>query len=355
MTSTVVPSSTIAIPDAPRIPGLTFRTGRMPDDWTALAAVVSAVRLADGVAEVATAEYLAADWGNLEGWDAGRDLLIAEVDGRIVGFATGNARMRDVALVIDTWGAVLPEVRRRRLGTALHRWARDHFRARTDTHPQAATRHFRVWALDQEASDIALFEHEGFVPVRYGFEMRRFLTGSLPEHPLPDGLELRPVRDEDLRTILVGEDEAFRDHWGHHPMTEDDIRALLEFPETDPSLWQVAWDGDEVAGVVQNAIFTVENEQLGLKRGWLDRVSVRRPWRGRGVAKALCAASFRVLRARGMDEAWLGVDGKNPTGALQLYEGLGFVVSRRWQAYGRPLDGPAPVGWTGTATTESQP
>ena len=61
-------------------------------------------------------------------------------------------------------------------------------------------------------------------------------------------------------------------------------------------------------------------------------MSVRRPWRGRGVAKALCAASFRVLREQGMDEAWLGVDGTNPTGALQLYEGLGFCV-------GAALDG----------------
>jgi hypothetical protein len=46
-----------------------------------------------------------------------------------------------------------------------------------------------------------------------------------------------------------------------------------------------------------------------------------------------------------MDEAWLGVDGSNPTGAVRLYEGLGFKVVRRWQAYGRPLEGPAPAGW----------
>ena len=72
---------------------------------------------------------------------------------------------------------------------------------------------------------------------------------------------------------------------------------------------------------------------------------MRRPWRGRGVAKALCAASFRVLRDQGMDEAWLGVDGSNPTGAVRLYEGLGFGVVRQWKAYGRPLEGPAPAGW----------
>ena len=88
-----------------------------------------------------------------------------------------------------------------------------------------------------------------------------------------------------------------------------------------------------------NAIYRGENEALGIRRGWLEHVSVRRPWRGRGVAKALCAASFRVLRDQGMDEAWLGVDGSNPTGAVRLYEGLGFGVVRQWKAYGRPHRG----------------
>jgi GNAT superfamily N-acetyltransferase len=75
-------------------------------------------------------------------------------------------------------------------------------------------------------------------------------------------------------------------------------------------MWRVAWDGDEVAGVVMNAIYHEENEQLGVRRGWLEHVSVRRPWRGRGLAKALCTASFAVLRERGTDEAWLGVTGR---------------------------------------------
>ncbi len=124
----------------------------------------------------------------------------------------------------------------------------------------------------------------------------------------------------------------------------------------DPSIYLGAWDGDEVAGVVFNAIFAAENEALGMQRGWLEHVSVRRPWRGRGVAKALCAASFRLLRDRGIEEAWLGVDGANPTGALQLYEGLGFgTVTRRWQAYARPLDGPAPAGWQSGPGIEAGP
>ena len=127
---------------------------------------------------------------------------------------------------------------------------------------------------------------------------------------------------------------------------ETDFEARFHGPEATPSLWAVAWDGDQVAGSVMNSIFHEENEALGIKRAWLEHVSVRRPWRGRGLAKALCAASFRILRDQGMDEAWLGVDAANPTGALALYEGLGFKVVRRWQAFGRPLDRPAPAGWT---------
>ena len=76
-----------------------------------------------------------------------------------------------------------------------------------------------------------------------------------------------------------------------------------------------------------------------MQRGWLDRVSVRRRWHGRGLAEALCASSFAVLREWGMTEAWLGVDAANSSGALGLYEGLGFTVPHRWWVYGRPLEG----------------
>ncbi len=76
-----------------------------------------------------------------------------------------------------------------------------------------------------------------------------------------------------------------------------------------------------------------------MQRGWLDRVSVLRRWRGRGLAKALCAASFAVLHERGMTEAWLGVDTAKPSGALGLSVRLGFTVTHRSWVYGRPLEG----------------
>ena len=95
-------------------------------------------------------------------------------------------------------------------------------------------------------------------------------------------------------------------------------------PNLDTNLWRVAWDGDEVAGSVMTFVWPEENERLGLSRGWLEHVSVRRAWRKRGLATALIADSLRVLRDLGLAEAALGVDSQNPTGALRLYESLGF-------------------------------
>jgi mycothiol synthase len=328
----------------PGIPGLSLRHGR-PGDWDGIATVINRAQAADGVEESRTGADMASDFGSLDAFELERDALVAELDGEIVAFGFGYRVHRDGVLTGETWGAVVPEIRRRGVGTAIWRANAARVVAEMTTDLRPGPRELRSFCLDVATGDRALLAAQGYVSIRFGFEMRRFLTGELPEHALPEGLEMRPVVPADHRAIFDANNEAFRDHWGHRERGEREFAALYAAPTTDTSLWCIAWEGDQVAGVVINAIFHEENATLGVRRGWLDQVSVRRPWRGRGVAKALCAASFRVLRERGMDEAWLGVDGSNPTGALQLYEGLGFAVARRWQAYARPIDGPAPPGW----------
>ncbi len=326
------------------IPGLALRQATAAD-WDAMAEAMNRAYRADAIDEVRTSEELAADHLESDSFHVGRDVLLAELDGTLVGFSMAYRVVRDGTLTAESWGIVVPEHRRRGIGTTLFNANRERLVVECAADPRPGPREMRCFALDQETGSRALFEAQGFVSIRYGFEMRRYLTGALPDHSLPDGLEMRPVTLEQHRTIFDADNEAFEDHWGRRVPTEEDFQVLFHGPDADPSLWCVAWDGDRVAGVVMNAIFRAENETLGIRRAWMEHVSVRRPWRGRGVAKALCAASFRVLRDRGMDEAWLGVDGSNPTGAVRLYEGLGFGVTRRWQAYGRPLDGPAPAGW----------
>jgi ribosomal protein S18 acetylase RimI-like enzyme len=60
---------------------------------------------------------------------------------------------------------------------------------------------------------------------------------------------------------------------------------------------------------------------------------VRRPWRRRGLARSLLVQSLHAIKERGMTEAALGVDTQNPTGALRLYESVGFRPVKRFTAY----------------------
>ena len=158
---------------------------------------------------------------------------------------------------------------------------------------------------------------------------------------MPDGFELRPVTPDQHEAIWRANREAFRDHWGGSDESIEVMQRILGDPDTDTSLWLIAWDGDEIAGGVWNEIRATENETLGVRRGWLDSVFTRRPWRRRGLAAALIGRSLALLRERGMTSAMLGVDADNPTGALGLYEAAGFEIHDRFVAVRKLMDGPA--------------
>ena len=80
-----------------------------------------------------------------------------------------------------------------------------------------------------------------------------------------------------------------------------------------------------------------ENERFGRDRVYVARVSVRRPWRRRGLARALLAGSLVAAREAGFTSASLGVDTDSPTGATALYESLGFVPEKTFTTYRKPL------------------
>lgn len=323
----------------PAIPGLRFRPFAGPDDWAGMAELIRAAARADGDDYMPSPETLQADTEHRPNFVTARDLLIAEVDGRMVARADGWFAVRDGRPVHHIDGSVHPDWRRRGIGRAMLAWNEARARAFAGTDPAARGPDAvtSAWVSEIDPGGAALYEATGYAAYRYAFLMIRPRLDDVEEPPLPDGLELRPVRDADHRRIWEAEDEAFRDHFEHRTQSDADFVAHFAQPDLDTSLWRVAWDGDEVAGVVQSWIWADENEALGVRRGWLERISVRRPWRRRGLGRALTAAALVGLRERGMTEAMLGVDAENPTGALGLYRAVGFEVRHRVTGYRKPL------------------
>ena len=89
--------------------------------------------------------------------------------------------------------------------------------------------------------------------------------------------------------------------------------------------------------MVLNFLNEKENEEYNRLRGWTENISVRRPWRRRGLACALLTRSLQMFKDMGMDHAALGVDTQNPTGALDLYKSVGFRVEKSYTAYWKEL------------------
>jgi mycothiol synthase len=330
--------------EAPAIPGLRFRRLRLPDDLPDLAEMHARAAAVDEVDEIESVDEWQSWFANPWGFDPASDIVIGEVDGRLVAY--GQARAvddNDGGRDYTVGGEVDPEWRHRRIGRAIlrHNVRHQQERARREaaSEPDGARRERRLesGAMETAGPRVRLLQSEGFTAVRWFFEMLRPDLEDIAYLPMPDGLEIRPVEPKDYRAIWDADQEAFRDHWGAQPEGEVGFELFFSGPDFRPELWRVAWEGDEVAGVVMNRIMTAFNEQTGEQRGELAGVSVRRPWRRRGLGRALVAASLSGLRDAGMTSAALGVDAENPTGALSVYEANGFVVHRRGMNFRRAL------------------
>jgi len=309
-------------------------------DRPAMVDLICEVNAFDVVDWFPTVDQLEVDWSPAPGFDPPNDLLVVEDGDRAVAAVQIDWRERagKIVHVIEIW--VRPAYRRRGIGRGLLDWAERRVRESVAAGTGGSVDLPHVLSMGMGAhiaAAVAFANAAGYFPIRFAFVMHRDLTQPIPDVPLPAGLETRPVTADQHRRIWDADVEAFRDHWEAAVRDESDFVRFFANPDLDTTLWQVAWDGAEVAGSIANGIYRDENAHLGLDIGWLDHVSVRRPWRGRGLANALIARSLRTLRDRGMTMAALGVDSENPTGALGLYERNGFTVHQRYATFRKPL------------------
>jgi ribosomal protein S18 acetylase RimI-like enzyme len=325
------------MPEAPQLDGVVFRPFRGASDYPHFARIITAWSKSQGEDRVETADRIASGYENLERCDPDRDLLVAEVDGHPIAYGrvwwdqeVDGPRIYGQVCLLD------PALGGRGVGSALFAWNEERLREIAAEH-DVPDKMFEVWTNDRNAAAVALFRNAGFEAITYAAEMVRPSVHDLPEHSLPDGVEIRPVTDDQLRTIWEADAEAFRDHWGYVEPTETSFARLLAFPYHDPTLWKIAWDDEGVAGQVRSFIDTAQNAEHGFRRGWTENISTARRWRRRGLAKALIVESIRELAARGMTDVALGVHTENPNGAFDLYAGLGYEVVATWTTFRKPF------------------
>jgi mycothiol synthase len=177
-------------------------------------------------------------------------------------------------------------------------------------------------------------ETAGYELFRHSFRMQIDFDGDPPAAEWPDGIAVRTiVRDDDDHAVWEAHQDAFEDAFEHATWPYESWREWAFTEAFDPSLWFLAVDGDEIAGVCLCKAHAGAAGELG----WVNVLGVRRPWRRRGLGRALLLHAFGEFRKRGRNGAGLGVDGLNPTGAVRLYEQADMYVERRLDMYKKPL------------------
>jgi mycothiol synthase len=173
-------------------------------------------------------------------------------------------------------------------------------------------------------------ESFGMEAIRTYWHMRRTLDALAKTDTSKDNFEIKLVSGrDDLEIWWALHQDAFRNHFGFAPRPmELWIEQTTSAGTMDPEgCFLVFYDG-EPAGYVQMA-----NANYHLNGGYVDLIGVSHKFQGLGLGQLLLqhAINFSVDQGRGFIE--LNVDTGNESGALKLYEKLGFKPNSSWVQY----------------------
>ena len=307
--------------------GVTIRHPRM-EDAQATYDLITASDMADDGMQMLTLQDIQDIWQSPE-TNRETDVWLAATDqGELIGYADVEHRLH---VAIFSFIRVHPAYRNQGIETAfLHRTEE-----RARQHIAEAPAHARVtlnsWISHNDKGMPQAFEQAGYSLVRRHWRMRIDMNEAPPAPELPEHVTIRTfVRGQDERAVFDADEEAFQDHWGHLPNTFEQWQYWTVNRESfDPSLWFLAVEGNEIAGI---ALCQYENGE-----GWVNTLAVRRPWRRQGVGMALLRHSFGEFYRRGTHVVGLGVDAQNLTGATRLYTRAGMYVAVQHDTYQKEL------------------
>jgi mycothiol synthase len=234
-------------------------------------------------------------------------------------------------------GGVHPDYRGHGLGARLLEWAEQaavplHME-RYPAQPLALT----AGCNTRNTDSVALYAAHGYEAARWFHGMSRDLTAALPELPVAEGVEIVGFTAERSQDARLVRNEAFRDHWGSNETTVQGWAHFLSYRAFRPALSFLAYAGEEPLGIVLSQEYDAHTEATGQRELHIPLVGTRRAGRRRGIASALLVRALAEARAAGFATASLGVDADSPTGAVGLYQRLGFAVRDTWITQLKPL------------------
>ena len=147
---------------------------------------------------------------------------------------------------------------------------------------------------------------------------------------LPENVKIRRADFENEKAtwhfLLM---DSFSDHYGFQKKTFHDWLSKQEEA--------VLQDENGVFFLEENGLpvgfLVCTNHRAENQGGFIDKLGVRKNFRGRGYGEMLLKWGCAYSVERGFKDVALGVDTGNETGAVALYEKSGFRAANVWLAF----------------------
>ena len=297
------------------------------DDVQAVSELINICDIAEYGEPDMTLDDLRTEW-QAPSFDLDNDAwMVFAAGGQLVGYAEMGQRQH---AKIYAFVRVLPAYAGRGIGEHLlqlaEAWGRQHM---DEADPQVRVT-LNSWASSRNEVAQQRLERAGYEVIRRHWRMEIDMEVAPPEPEWPEGITVRTFQSDMDREVFEMIDTAFQDHWGHMSGDFEEWRHwTIERESFDPTLWFLAFEGEQIAGGSLCTTF--------MDIGWVDTLAVLRPWRRKGLGRALLLHSFGELYRRGRHKVGLGVDSQNLTGATRLYERVGMHVARQYISYQKEL------------------
>jgi mycothiol synthase len=174
-------------------------------------------------------------------------------------------------------------------------------------------------------------EEQGFKVNRYYNTLRRVLADD-KEPITPDGVTLRKVdlaSDKDMKIWHDLRQDAFANHFGFVPRP---FEHFLEIMRRDPMM-RISEVHLLFESLVPAAYVWINDEAAHELTGYIANLGVAHAYQGRGYGEFLLRRVLAGYAARDFKFVDLGVDTGNESGALRLYEKMGFKKVTTWVQY----------------------
>ena len=329
-------SAEFPLPQPPEVERVVWRPGDL-DDAADISKLFNACFEVDGGYRITTTEIQNELDNDSE--DPSQDTLVAEhADEGLVAIAWSQIPLgAETEWRAFMWNRVRPDYRGQGIGSFLLHWAEARGRQRLSKVQDDLPKSFDDQPYEWQTDRIELLRNNGYRPARHFFEMVRDLSEQLPSPEEVEGIAVLPWSQDVAEQARVVHNEAFADHWRSQPVTwrrwHEDVLDDFVLPKAS----YLAMDGDSAVGYLVSFKYPHDFEDRNRTESWVEGIGTIRSHRSLGIATNLLARAMQAFRDDDMGFACLAVDSENPSGALGLYERLGFMVEKRSILHTKPV------------------